>query len=259
MTDVEEPLHGGLIAGRVVRVGDTVRRPGGAFTPTHHALLAHLQLRHFPASRPLGVDAEGREILSYLPGVCSSWPWPKALLADDGARQVGAMLAAYHAAVADFTPPAPAIWRHGPQDLEPGEIVLHGDFAPHNLIWTGDRLTGVIDFELARPGLPLEDAAYAVIRVAQLRPDDMAARAGFAAPPRRRRRLEAFAEGYGCSPDWLIGGVRAAQVSELERTERLGAAGIEPYASGLARGLAEVIRTELAWIDANLADIAAGG
>ncbi len=258
MPQAEEPLFGGLIAGRVVRVGETVRRPGGAWTATHHALLNHLQTKRFPASRALGIDAKGREILSFLPGQCSSWPWPPALLADEGARQVGAMLAAYHAAVADFTPPQPAVWLHGPQSLSPGQIVLHGDFAPHNLIWTDGRLTGVIDFELARPGLSLEDAAYAVIRVAQLRPDDMAAWAGFAAPPNRRRRLEAFAEGYGCSPDWLLGGVRPAQISEMERTEELGAVGIEPYASALAKGLAEVIRTELAWIDDNLAAMAGG-
>jgi Ser/Thr protein kinase RdoA (MazF antagonist) len=256
MTDVEEPLYGGLIGGRIVRVGETVRRPGGAWTATHHALLNHLQTKGFPASRPLGVDAKGREILSFLPGQCSNWPWPPALLADEGARQVGAMLAAYHAAVADFTPPAPAVWRHGPQGLAPGEIVLHGDFAPHNLIWNEGRLTGVIDFELARPGPALEDAAFAVIRVAQLRPDEMAAKAGFSSPPRRRQRLEAFAEGYGCSLDWLIGGVRPAQISEQDRTERLGGAGIEPYASALGRGIAEVIRIELAWIDENLAAIA---
>jgi len=258
MTDVEEPLHGGLIGGRIVRVGDTVRRPGGAWTPTHHALLKHLQTKGFPASRPLGVDDRGREILSYLPGQCSNWPWPPALLADEGARRVGAMLADYHRAVADFIPSTPAIWRHGPEDLAPGQIILHGDFAPHNLLWTDGQLTGVIDFELARPGLPQEDAAYAAIRVAQLRPDDMAAKAGFTAPPRRRQRLEAFAEGYGCSVDWLVAGVRQAQISELERTERLGAQGIEPYASALAKGLAAVIRTELAWIDQNLAAIAAG-
>ena len=55
----------------------------------------------------------------------------------------------------------------------------------------------MIDFELARPGRPMEDAAFAVIRAAQLRPDDDGGTVGFATPPDRRARLEAFAEGYG--------------------------------------------------------------
>ena len=36
--DVEEPLRGGNVSARVVRVGDTVRRPAGPHTPAVHAL-----------------------------------------------------------------------------------------------------------------------------------------------------------------------------------------------------------------------------
>jgi len=105
MTGVEEPMFGGLIEGRVFKVGDTVLRPAGDWTPTNHALLAHVQAKGFPAPKPLGRDSAGREILSYLPGEASNHPWPPALLATSGAAQVGAMLRAYHAAVADFSPP----------------------------------------------------------------------------------------------------------------------------------------------------------
>ncbi len=210
MTEQEEPLFGGLVNGRVVRVGDTVRRPDGAWTPTIHALLAHLQIKGFPAPKPLGFDDKGREVLSFLPGIASNRPWPPALLTHSGVRQVGEVLKAYHAAVADFMPPVPAIWRHGPQALEPGEIVLHGDYAPHNLIWNDDRLAGVIDFELARPGRPIEDAVFAALRVAHLRPDATAP-PGFHGVPDRRGRLEAFAEGFGCMPDRLLDAAFAVQ------------------------------------------------
>ncbi len=243
MDEVEEPLYGGLEDGRVVRVGDTVRRPAGAWTPTIHALLAHLK---------------GREMLTFLPGVCSTRPWPAALLTDDGACQVGALARAYHHAVADFTPPSPAIWRHGPQGLAPGEIVLHGDFAPHNLIWTDGRLTGVIDFELARPGRALEDAAFAVIRVAHLRPDDMAPATGLAGPPDRRARLVAFALGYGVRVQELLGEALTVQAGELARIERFGGAGVEPWATFLRRGLAAQVKLELAWMLENLGRLASG-
>ena len=192
-----EMLLGGLVAGRVVKVGDTVRRGSGPWTATIQALLAHLQAKGFPSPRPLGLDDEGREVVSFLPGRCSNWPWPATLLEVSGAHHIGALLRRYHAAVADFTPPSPALWRHGAQPVGAGEIVLHGDFGPHNLIWSPTSLIGVIDFELARPGDPLEDVGFAVIRAAQLRPDELTRPVGFETPPDRRARLEAFAEGIG--------------------------------------------------------------
>jgi hypothetical protein len=256
MSETETVLLGGFQAGRVVRVGDTVRRPAGPWTPTLFALLNHLQRKGFPAPRPLGMDERGREALSFLPGEGSNWPWPAALLATDGARQIGAMLRAYHGAVADFQVPSPAIWRHGPQAVLAGEIVLHGDFGPHNLIWREGRLTGVIDFELARPGDAAEDIGFAVIRAAQLRPDEMTQPVGFATPPDRRARIATFAEGYGCAPAALIPAALMAQQGEIERAERLGGAGLEPWASFVRLGVAQKARIELAWLEANAASLA---
>ena len=247
----EAPLPGGLVVGRVVRVGDTVRRERGAWTPTTQALLAHLGAAGFPCPRPLGVDDRGREMLSFLPGRASNWPWPPALIATEGAAKVGAFLRAYHDAVAGFAPPQPAIWRHGPQALAPGEIVLHGDFGPHNLIWDGEAVCGLIDFELARPGDPMEDAGFAVVRAAQLRPDAQTRPPGFVTPPDRAARLAAFAEGYGCARSDLVGAARQAQQGEIERIARFGAAGLEPWATFRRRGIEALARQELAWIEAN--------
>lgn len=262
MTDIEEPLYGGLENGRVVRVGDTVRRPAGDWTPTTQALLSHLSDIGFPSPRPLGVDEKGREVLSFLPGRAGLWPWPSALLAESGPRPVGALLRAYHQAVADFTPPAPAIWRHGPQGLAPGQIALHGDFGPYNLVWADESqlapLIGVIDFELARPGDPLEDAAFAAIRVAHLRPDATAAKVGFVALPDRRARLAAFADGYGCAIGDVMAHIIPTQEDELRRITQWGGEGREPWATFLRKGMAQEARAELAWMEDNLGGLAAG-
>ena len=60
-------LSGGNMT-RVVRVGDTVRRGAGPWTPTIHALLRHLRESGFAAvPEPLGIDEKGREIISLLP------------------------------------------------------------------------------------------------------------------------------------------------------------------------------------------------
>jgi hypothetical protein len=57
-------LDGGNTGG-AVRIGDTVRRTAGAWTPAVHALLAHLESKGFPgAPRPRGLDESGREILT---------------------------------------------------------------------------------------------------------------------------------------------------------------------------------------------------
>jgi Ser/Thr protein kinase RdoA (MazF antagonist) len=256
LTHPEEVLPGGLEIGRVLKVGDTVRRAAGAWTPTIQALLAHLASRGFPSPRPLGLDDQGRESVSFLAGRCSNWPWPPALLATSGARRVGALLSRYHASIADFAPPSPTLWRHGAQQIGPGEIVLHGDFGPHNLIWSDAEVTGVIDFELARPGDPLADAGFAVIRVAQLRPDEMTRPVGYAAPPDRRARLAAFAAGYGASPGELVAAALTEQRDEIARIERYGGAGLEPWASFLRRGLQEQALRELAWLEANAGALA---
>jgi hypothetical protein len=59
--DDEEPLSGGNVSDGVVRVGDTVRRPAGPWTPAVHALLTHLHDAGFDAApRPLGLDDRWR-------------------------------------------------------------------------------------------------------------------------------------------------------------------------------------------------------
>lgn len=75
---VEKRLDGGN-TGAAVRVGRTVRRSAGPWTPAVHALLLHLARNGFPGSpRPLGIDSQGREILTFLEGetVGSKLPWP---------------------------------------------------------------------------------------------------------------------------------------------------------------------------------------
>ncbi|MGI5224335.1 hypothetical protein [Actinoallomurus sp. CA-142502] len=63
---------------RVVRLGDTVRRPTHPWTPAVHALLGHLEQVGFPYSpRLLGTDEEGREVLTYLDGESGPEGWVK--------------------------------------------------------------------------------------------------------------------------------------------------------------------------------------
>ena len=69
MSEHTEELLNTRNMGGVVKVGDTVRRPAGPWTPAVHALLAFLHESGFDfAPRPLGIDEAGRAILTYIEG-----------------------------------------------------------------------------------------------------------------------------------------------------------------------------------------------
>jgi hypothetical protein len=170
LTD-EVPLTGGNVTAGVVRVGETVRRPAGPWTPAVHALLRHLEGVGFAgAPRALGFDDRGREVLSYVEGH-AAWPWDAfaPLASDEGLRRVADLISAYHAAQAGFVSPADAYWsRVAPRNG--ADLICHNDFAPWNLIvGPGDWV--FIDWDLAAPGTRLSDLAYAARAFVPLIPE----------------------------------------------------------------------------------------
>ncbi|MEV4055630.1 phosphotransferase [Amycolatopsis sp. NPDC049688] len=183
----EIPLTGGNVSAGVVRVGKTVRRPAGPWTPSVHCLLEHLRSVGFAgAPRPLGLDERGREVLEFIPG---DVPWPghvDLLLPDAAVTAVGRLVREFHDAVAGFVPPADASW----QVLIPAdgtEIVAHHDLAPWNLV-VGSRRWAFIDWDTAAPGTRLWDLAYAANGFGLL-PDAVR-------PDRAARRLRLLADAY---------------------------------------------------------------
>ncbi|UUI66118.1 phosphotransferase [Cellulomonas wangsupingiae] len=153
----EVTLPGGNVGG-AVRVGATVRRPAGPWTPAVHALLAHLRARGLDGvPAPLGVDAQGREVLEHLPGEVVDL----AEVTDARLASGAAWLARYHAAVADLRP-GRVRWRFEERDLAPGEIVCHHDATMYNMLVArpgADDVVGVLDWDVAGPGVPIDDLA----------------------------------------------------------------------------------------------------
>jgi aminoglycoside phosphotransferase (APT) family kinase protein len=245
MADDEIPLAGGNMTA-VVRVGDTVRRTAGPWTPTVHALLRHLRAAGLTCvPEPLGLDDRGREILSLLPGRAATYPLPEAVLTDATLAAAARTLRALHDATATFAAPAGAVWQWPVR--EPAEVVCHNDFAPYNLMFEGDALTGVIDFDLAAPGPRVRDAGYAAYRFAPLtspsNPD---------VPHRgvdeQARRVACFCDAYG---DGLLApaAVVEAAVARLEELVdfivRSAAAGDPAQRAVLERGDVELYRADL--------------
>lgn len=247
--EIEEQLPGGNV-NKAVRVGATVRKPSGPWTPAVHALLRHLELAGFDAApRALGVDDQGREILTYIEGQPASRPWFPLLRSDEGLGQFAQLIRGYHDAIRDFVPPPDAVWRIGKRPLLEGEIVCHGDLGPWNSIWRDDSPVGLIDWDFAYPGPVWDDVAYAAWQIIPLRPDEACWAAGFTEIPDRRHRLQAFSEAYGV-PEYidLVTHALRVQAEDHERTTRLGARGVQPWTSFLERGLAEESLEESEWL-----------
>jgi hypothetical protein len=194
-TEPEVPLPGGLAnRGQVVRVGETVRRPQRRTSPAAHALLRHLESVGFDgAPRFLGVDEQGREVLSYIPGDTAVAPYPDWVLTDEALGSVAALVRAYHRAVAGFDP-TPHTWPAALPHAFAGEIVSHNDLNLDNVVFRDGRAVALLDFDLAGPGSRLWDVACAARLWAPLRPDETVhdSRRG-----RGFERLRLFVEGYG--------------------------------------------------------------
>jgi Ser/Thr protein kinase RdoA (MazF antagonist) len=142
----EVPLTGGRYTVGIVRVGDTVRRPLKPWSPFTVRLLCHLEQQGCSCvPRHLGVDQQGRDILSYVPG----WvPLKFQFFENAQVSQAGAMLRAFHS---------------GTRESELAgdrQVVCHHDPGPNNTVFQDGQPVAFIDFDFAAPGEVLEDVGY---------------------------------------------------------------------------------------------------
>jgi hypothetical protein len=186
----EEALTGGGL-NEVVRVGSTVRRPTGPWTPNVHRLLEHLApLGISPVVH--GVDDRGREVLSFLEGEVGHPPLADALRTDEVLVAVARMVRRLHDASAALVSSGSVSlaegWQHPP--LSPVEVICHNDLAPYNMVFRDGLPAGVFDFDTARPGPRWWDVAYTAYCLVPFSPE-------FGTPEEQWRRAELFCAEYG--------------------------------------------------------------
>jgi hypothetical protein len=164
-------LGGTANRGLVVRVGDTVRRPVHRYSAATHDLLAHLERVRFDgAPRFLGIDDQGREILSYVEGEAPIQPYPRWAHEDGALASVARLLRGYHDAVESFDP-GPRDWQTAiPAGFGP-LLVSHNDPNLDNVVFRDGEAVGLIDFDLAGPGSRIWDVCIAARLWAPLRAD----------------------------------------------------------------------------------------
>ncbi|HWT23863.1 MAG TPA: aminoglycoside phosphotransferase family protein [Solirubrobacteraceae bacterium] len=256
--DAEEVLGGGNMT-PVVRVGDTVRRATGPWTPTIHALLRHLRAAGFDRiPEPLGIDERGREILSLVPGTVATYPLADFAWSHETAVAVARTLRAYHEATAGFAPGPGAVWQWPAH--EPVEVICHNDFAPYNLMFDGSELVGVIDFDLASPGPRVRDLAYAAYRFVPLT-DPLNPDAPYPGIAAQARRLATFCSAYG-APAILPRAVLDVAIGVLQELVAFivaqAAAGDPAQQAVLARGDTAIYERDIAYLERHAGDLAPG-
>ncbi len=268
-----------------VRVGQTVRRRTGEQTVGVHALLTHLHAMGFSrAPRVPGIDEQGREVLSFLPGetVGEARPWPPWTHSDATLVAAGQWLRDFHAASASFVPPAGARWFGDHDDLRAGEVIGHHDAAPYNAVWqptvrsghanglddgfndqTGTSpglLVGFIDWDLAGPVTPLRDLAFVALTWVPLTANDVAASDGFplaldhgvdpVALRGRRLRLLLQAYGWQGSTVEVLTAVRQRAVEHAEGLRAAAHQGYGPATALVEEGVAAAFERAVTELDA---------
>ncbi|HEV2074489.1 MAG TPA: aminoglycoside phosphotransferase family protein, partial [Thermomicrobiales bacterium] len=104
------------------------------------------------------------------------------------------------------------------------EVICHNDFAPYNMVFEQQRITGVIDFDMASPGPRLWDLAYLAYRLIPLT--------------------------GGTNPD----GVRSDEKTRLSRLDTLIAAYGSPFSRLAFLGMVQQRLRHLARFSEELAD-----
>ncbi|MFK0174038.1 phosphotransferase [Streptomyces sp. NPDC090306] len=200
MTTEDEALVGGMAnAGAVFRRGELVERPAPRNARALHAHFLALKEHGFDAApTPVGLTADGREQLTFIPGDVAMPPFPDWAMTSSALESVGSLLRRLHETSAAVAVDTRAGWLPDLADPEGGTMLCHNDVCPENVVFRDDRAAALIDFDLAAPGRALWDFAMtARYWVPMLDPGPAAAFYPHGLDAAARLRI--LADGYGLS------------------------------------------------------------
>jgi hypothetical protein len=241
---VQEPLAGGYVS-EVVRVAGTVRRGPGPNADFVHRLLSFFEQVGFDGSpRYLGIDSQGREILSFIDGHVP-WQDPQQYNVRSDASLAGAarLLRRCH----DLTA--------GTSMAAESEVVCHNDLSPRNTVYrnNGQRLLPVafIDWDLAAPGRRIHDIALMCWQYPGLGP-------GVTKAAEAARQIRLICDAYGLADRGpLIDTILWWQDRCWRGIEAAAASGDAKVARLLAAEAPKWVQLDRAWVAANRTVLAA--
>ena len=155
MSEPETELRGGT-HGPVVRVGNTVRRIPAPASEAIHALLRHLESVGFTgAPRCLGLDDQGREILTFIEGDVAvrldGAQLSDYVRSDSTLAQLGRLARELHDATVGFEAPPGTEWSYLEGAPRDGDVICHNDLGPWNTVFRGGAPVAFIDWDGAAP------------------------------------------------------------------------------------------------------------
>ncbi len=199
MTEVKQPLSGGKQG--IYLTEQVVHRPVGDWSSSVQNLLTFLSEQGFTSTpKPLGFDHEGNEMLSFVAGDTYNYPLKGNISSEQAVISAAKLLRSYH----DQSTLYIKKLNNEKKELnkmpwmlpsrEPFEVICHGDFAPYNVALSGEKVTGIFDFDTAHPAPRLWDIAYAVYCWAPFKTDKIDKLGDL---PKQMQRAKMCVENYG--------------------------------------------------------------
>ncbi|WP_082687547.1 phosphotransferase [Curtobacterium oceanosedimentum] len=225
MTDKDEMDRGRF--SKPERVGDEVHRlPMGDNTAVHELLRVLPERGFVLAPRYLGQSDQGRERLSYISGTTGYPPFSAEIRSERTLVNVARAIRSFHDASAGLLNELPSTW-NGYEFARPAhfDCIGHYDLAPWNMVFDGEDVVGIIDWDAAGPSSRVWDLAYAAFQFIPFHATSDLVAWGWDEEPDRRARLRLFLDSYG-------GDISA---SELVDTAVLRVYGIGSYLDQQAR------------------------
>jgi hypothetical protein len=259
----EVMLTGGLAnAGKVVRVGQTVRRPLGAHSPGSNQFLAHLERQGFDGSPGYhGVDTKGRGIFDFIEGDVDRdtdpvWARESDALLESVARLQRRM----HDAAQSFDSASYDRWDTSLGAPPPWQspFIGHNDLCVSNVVVRDGVAVAFIDFDFAAPTHPLWDVAVALRHWVPMKDpidDEPTRRLGLDLA----NRFRTYCDAYGASASDRVLIVEMLGVfldRALDNMRRRYDEGLPAYVAVWEDGYPLHNRRSRAWLDANASRLA---
>ena len=178
----------------------------------------------------LGIDEQGREILTFIEGHV---PPDLATWSDEQLVRAAELIRRFHDATVGSA-------------LAGGEeVVCHNDLSPCNTVFVKGMPSAFIDFDEAAPGHRSQDLGYALWLFLDFGAEDVDIR-------KQGRRIRMMCDAYGLDDGFdAIGAIARSQQATLERSlGRLRSGGSEGTVA-YARDSVRWIRGEMAWLYAH--------
>jgi hypothetical protein len=259
----EIELPAGDVTVGVVRVGDTVRRPRQETSRGVAEYLQHLERVGFDrAPRYLGVDAQGRDVLSFLDGDVPGDPVDAWAVADAVLPSVARLTRALHDASEGFVPSAPirpvVEGRPLPDLPDEPRLIAQRDITPQNTIFREGAAWGLIDFDLSDWTTRSVDLANTAMHWVPLCDpvDRKGAFRDIDVPLRLRLLLDAYGRDAVSADALLVGAelrFAGAYAAMQWAADHLGGG----WARMWSEGVGDLIRRRVAWFAAVRGELAA--